>query len=84
MCSFGSYMMLSRTRPTDSENFDYAGFDLHTCANSSIVIVDTADDALYRGTADDIIGFKNTNGAECSRIVVQERYTESKCIVIYR
>ena len=39
---------------------------------------------IYAGTSDDIIGYKNTGGAECSKVVVYERWGDGKTIVIYR
>jgi len=81
---FGGYMLLSKTMPTDYETYNYADFNLHYCAGSSIVIYDSEDDRIYPGTADDLVGYKNTKGTNFSKVIVQERYGEGKTIVIYK
>ena len=78
-------MMLSETEPTDPKNYNYRDYDIHPCAASSIVICEQGKSMeVYGGTADDIIGYKNTNGAECSKVVVYERWGDGKSIVVYR
>ena len=82
---WGSFMMLSETEPTDPKNYNYRDYDIHPCAASSIVICEQGKSMeVYGGTADDIIGYKNTNGAECSKVVVYERWGDGKSIVVYR
>lgn len=82
---WGSFMMLSETMPTDYQNYNYQDYDIHPCASSSIVICEQGKDMeIYAGTSDDIIGYKNTNGAECSKVVVYERWGDGKTIIIYR
>ncbi len=82
---WGSFMMLSETMPTDLENINYQDYDIHPCASSNIVICEQRRNMeIYAGTSDDIIGYKNTGGAECSKVVVYERWGDGKTIVIYR
>lgn len=82
---WGSFMMLSETMPTDLENINYQDYDIHPCAASNIIICEQNQKMeIYAGTSDDIIGFKNTGGAECSKVVVYERWGDGKTIVIYR
>lgn len=84
---WGSFMMLSETMPSDWQNYNYMDYDIHPCASSSIIICEQGkkrDMDVYAGTSDDIIGYKNTAGAECSKVVVYERWGDGKTIVIYR
>ena len=80
-----SFMMLSETMPTDYENFNYSDYAIHPCSTSNVIICEQGSPGeVYRGTADDIIGYKNTNGKECSKVVVYERWGEGRTIVIYK
>lgn len=81
---WGSNVLLSKTRPTEYENYNYGDYDLHTCIRASIVVCNTEDAEIYGGTFDDLIGFVNTKGGACSEIVAYERYGECKTIVIYK
>lgn len=81
---FSGFVLLSTIMPTNLNNFNYSGLELHSTAGVSVIICDSKNDMIYGGGADDLVGYKNTGGAKCSRVVVQERYSEGRVIVVYQ
>lgn len=79
-----SNLMLSDKMPTDYQNFNYGDYEIHSCASSSITVVDLASKDIYPADSDSLIGYKNTFGAECSRVIMYERYGGGISIVIYK
>lgn len=77
--------MLSDTMPEDYNNFDFGDYYTHSCAASNIIVCELSENGIiYTGNVDNLIGYKNSFGTECSRVVLYERYGEGKTIVIYK
>lgn len=50
----------------------------------SIIVYDTEEDKVMKGTSNDIIGFTNSKNTRCSRIFMGERYGNPNTMVIYK
>lgn len=81
---WGSFIILTRAMPAGQTDYDPSFMELHSTQGVNVVICDKEENIVYNGTADDLVGYKNTNGAECSRIIAYERYGEGRTIVVYR
>ncbi|MDY3030647.1 MAG: hypothetical protein SOS24_02660 [Clostridia bacterium] len=82
---WGTNIMLSDTMPEDYNNFDFSDYYTHSCAASNIIVCELSENGIiYTGNVDNLIGYKNSFGTECSRVVLYERYGEGKTIVIYK
>lgn len=79
-----NYVLLKASKPVLGETYTGDNMELHSINGVGIIICDKKNNTVSTGTPDDLIGFKNTDGRECSKVVAYERYGEGRTIVIFR
>ena len=61
-----------------------ANYEVKNLDNYNIYIYDSSLKTVSIGTADAIVGFKNSGGIDASKIFLYERYGDGRTLVIYQ
>lgn len=61
-----------------------ANVEIKNLGNYAIYLYDSERDEVSIGTTDSLIGFKNTNGVDASKLFIYERYGDGRTLIIYQ
>ena len=83
---YGSNIWTTRDKLVKDGEYNYTIDDLESknASKYHIVLFDTQEDEVSIGNVNDIVGFTNTNGEECSKVFIGERYANPNTIVVYK